>query len=196
MSTDSFVPLAYPQVAPETLADRARGLAEGYAQGLRRAARENSRRDEELRARAEADARSASARLDAALEALGNAVASLDARLAPVIDEADRILAESAVRLAEAVLDQEISDGHADAVSAIRRILHSVPSGRLIAVHLNPQDLHTVQEAADRHVPDGVRLVADGTLSRGDATAELQHGLLDARIRAGVERAREVLTGR
>ncbi len=38
-----------------------------------------------------------------------------------------------------------------------------------------------------------VRLVADASLDRGDAVADLEHGFLDARVRAAVDRARAEL---
>jgi flagellar assembly protein FliH len=42
-------------------------------------------------------------------------------------------------------------------------------------------------------VPDGVELVADPQLARGDAVAELADGYLDARLSTALARVRRVL---
>ena len=208
MSNDVFAPVTFPQLgdeAPGLAAARARAAAEGYAAGLRRAAAEN-------RVAAAAAERAAAAaeqadreRMRAALDALGAAVVSLDSRLAPVLAEADSALAEAAVRLAEAVLAREVAEGHADGADALRRILSAVPSGRVVTVRLNPDDLRTLErtstgpgpDAADRpaELPPDVRLRADPALAPGDAVAELRQGWLDARIGTAVARAADLLTG-
>jgi flagellar assembly protein FliH len=57
---------------------------------------------------------------------------------------------------------------------------------------MHPDDLALVADVA---APDSVELVADPTLARGDAIAELRSGLIDARLTAAVERARAALLG-
>lgn len=195
MSNSPFAPLAYPRLGVEPLGPAAQAEAAGYAEGLRRAAahEEASRlaRAEAL----EAERRSREERIGSALTALGQAVARLDARQAPLLSEVDRTLARAALDLAEAVLGREVADGRTGAEDALRRIFAAVPAGRVLTVHLNPADLATLREgmAADDGQADSVRYVTDPALEPGDATAELQHGWLDARIASALERAREVL---
>lgn len=56
----------------------------------------------------------------------------------------------------------------------------------MVAVRLHPDDVHLLAQAG---VEDPV-LLADATLGRGDAVADLEHGFLDARIGTAVARAR------
>ncbi|HEU0257113.1 MAG TPA: FliH/SctL family protein [Microbacteriaceae bacterium] len=203
MSSEAFTPLSYPRLRGDNVAARAQAVADGYAEGLGRAAREEAAARKAAR-EAEAAARKAQAgRVASALTALHQAVERLDARLAPVAASADRALVQAALGLAEAVLRREVAQGHANAEDALRRVLDTVPSGRIVTVHLNPNDLDTlraahlaeaaVAPASTLVLDDGLRIVADAEVDPADATAELRHGWLDARIGAALARAREVL---
>jgi flagellar assembly protein FliH len=211
MSNDVFIPVSYPQLGRERVAPRAEAVAAGLAEGLRRAALGQRAAEEAARSERQAARRADEERVTAAVTALHTAIARLDARLAPVLSEADATLAAAALALAEAVLGREVREGHTNAEDALRRVFQAVPSGRVVTVHLNPADLATLRavghldeeasgsasadESARRHPASdgGVRYVADPSLAPGDATADLQQGWLDARIGSALDRAREVL---
>ncbi|MEJ5913342.1 FliH/SctL family protein [Pseudokineococcus sp. 1T1Z-3] len=175
---------------------RAAGYAAGYASGWAAGAAAAAQRaqaalDAELerrlaeRAREREQARSA-------LLALLRATADLDARHVPVIGECTDALARTGIELATAVVGAEVRGG-AGARAALLRALAPCPPAGAVVVRLHPGDLVEVRAAGE--VPDRVELVADPSLERGDAIAEHPGGSVDARLRAAVDRAREVLLG-
>ncbi|TDN42862.1 flagellar assembly protein FliH [Curtobacterium flaccumfaciens] len=185
-----------------------RGHAAGYAAGLRAAQAET----DALRARLEAEhaARVASMQADTArriavLDAATNAMLS---QVTPVLEAAEQSVAAAALDLAEAVVGYSIrasrpSDaataGPADAHSleargasgaeaTVMRALASVDRTVAVAIRLSVGDAARVA-ALDLPVP----VVADPTLSDGDAVVDLPDGLLDARIATALDRARTAL---
>ena len=78
---------------------------------------------------------------------------------------------------------------HNGAVAALARV--RAADVEPVAVRLHPEDLRAL--GPDPELPEGARLVADPSLSRGDAVADLPDGWLDARIGTALERARTAL---
>ncbi|WP_121866608.1 FliH/SctL family protein [Glutamicibacter nicotianae] len=199
MSSDSaFIPSAFPAMTT-TEADkvraeaRASGYAEGYATGIRAAeAAARAARTELARQAADAEAARA-AEHDRAQAALQAAVQHVQRLSAPVLHEAGDTLASAAIELAEAILGQVLDDAHFAARSALERATAEVAPGALCQVRLNPRDLQLLRRGTGPAA--GIDLVADPTLASGDAIAELPDGLLDARIAAGLQRAKDALAG-
>lgn len=199
MSTDaSFAKLAYPVLRDDSLQraeDRARvrGHAAGHAAGLRAAELEATALRAQLQAEFDRRVAERLAEVSAAAAALSRAAASLNARTAPVLAEADATLAAAAVELAEALLGSAQADATAFARTTLDRALSAADTEVVQRVRMNPDDLAavagTLPEAGD------IEFVADPALARGDAIAELQHGLLDARLTTAVARARAALLG-
>ncbi|MFJ3034993.1 hypothetical protein ACIPC2_11325 [Curtobacterium pusillum] len=205
--------VAFPVIGDAAGRDRAasadvRGHAAGYAAGLRAAQAET----DALRARLEAEhaARLASMHADTArriavLDAATNAMLS---QVTPVLDAAEQSVAAAAVDLAEAVVGYAIrasrpsdtaSAGPADvhsleargasgAEATVVRALASIDRTVAVAIRLSVGDAARV---ADLDLP--VPVVADPTLSDGDAVVDLPDGLLDARITTALDRARTAL---
>jgi flagellar assembly protein FliH len=76
------------------------------------------------------------------------------------------------------------------------RALALAPSGRPVTVHLHPADHATVTGGQPGPVEiegRSVTLLADPTLQPGDAVAECDATIIDARIAPALARAREVL---
>jgi flagellar assembly protein FliH len=170
---------------------RAAGFAAGYAAGARHAAegaREQSARAAALMAEQQAALTAGNARLVAALTAAARA---LDARQAPVLEQAEVHLHAAAVELAEAILGVELSDGPTSARAALTRAL-SAPHPAEVTVRLHPRDVAEL-DGLGHDLPAGVHIVADPSLTPGDAVAEHCEGALDARIDAALVRARAVL---
>ncbi|WP_062382520.1 FliH/SctL family protein [Demequina iriomotensis] len=193
----TFVPSAIaPQRADAPGESHAAGFAAGWAAGARAAA-EAAQQD---RAREQADhARRQEARdaaLCDALLALGAAARTWHERALPVIAQAESTMHAAAVELAEAVLTHELRDGDASARSVLSRAL-AMPAGlETTTMRLHPDDLAEIRrlvDAGEAAVPAMIALAADPRLSRGDVIAEHADGLLDARIGAGLDRARAAL---
>lgn len=198
-----IVPAVYPTVATvkesQLQADaEVRGYrlghTLGYAAGLQQASAEAARRRSELDA--EQDALIAELRLNVSGEiaALEAASAALDARTKPVLAEAEQALMTCALMLAEAVLGRELDDGETSSRAVLTRVLAGRDESVAPRVRLNPQDLASIGE--DVAGIERLDLVADPSISRGDAVAEYPHGFLDARISTALDRARQALLGR
>ncbi|PZR54128.1 hypothetical protein DNL40_04100 [Xylanimonas oleitrophica] len=175
-------------------AQRGAGWAAGYAAGARRAAEvARQRAEQDAAARAAADARHA-AEVAGALRALAAAAAGVRALRTPVVQESERTLHTLALELAEAVLGVELSDAEHGARAALARALSRPWDDEGVTVRMHPDDLALVHAATGADAsPEGVRVVADPTVARGDAVAEHVDGWLDARIGTALERARAAL---
>ncbi len=194
MSTDiAFSELRYPTIATAALEEateraRIRGHAAGYAEGLRAAEADAAAVAAHARVEREALREDAVTALTAAVDALGTATRHFAASSAPVLAAADDALLSAAIELAESILGIELADGEISARAAITRALSRIDEESITAVRLSPVDLAVIG-AHGITVPE-VRLVADPTLSPGDAVLELEDGRLDARIGSALARAR------
>ncbi|QNE36263.1 FliH/SctL family protein [Leifsonia shinshuensis] len=201
MSNSAFAPVRYPELGSTGTAvaagaggassARARGFAAGYSEGLRRAEAEFAEA-ERVRLQhwqaAEAESAAATRRALAALAAAAEGVRAL---AVPVVATADDALVEAALALAEAILQREVAEGHVEAADTLRRVIAATPAGELVSVRMHPDDAAAVAQEVGA-LPE---IVADPSIAPGDAVAVLRDGWLDARIDAGLERARTVLTG-
>ncbi|WP_148076818.1 FliH/SctL family protein [Frigoribacterium sp. PhB24] len=190
----------------------ARGHAAGYASGLRAAELELAAR----RAVLEAEHSDLLHRLQSAtvsaVEALAASARALDARVAPVLDDAEEALVTTAFELAEAVLGYELraSESLGDessvvdgtdpragrtARAAVARALAVTDPGDVVTVRLHPADLAQLDDVTRDSVAADVAFVADATLARGDSQAELRVGQVDARLGTALDRARTALLG-
>jgi len=190
MSADVFAPVAFPRLRDadlerERARERRRGYADGHAEGFRAGA-QAATAAAATAAAAEAERAAAHARsVDTALTALEAAAASLTAR-------AEALTAASDARVFDAaIVGAELADDERSARATVRRALAAADPAELQAVRLNPADL-TVLERLGAH-PDGVVLMADETLERGDAVAALTDGHIDARVGSALARARRAL---
>ncbi|WP_256041579.1 FliH/SctL family protein [Cryobacterium sp. SO1] len=187
---------------------QARGHAAGYTEGLRAAAAAVDARVAGLEAEHAELMRATDEQHDRTLAGLNAAVRALEERTVPVLHDVEDTLLDAAIDLAEAIightladetaavraaLGRTIADGPAGAPAAGRTISHT--TGRTVThtVRLNPHDLAALDVAAVAEA--GVTLVADASLSRGDAVSEFPDGYLDARIGSALQRARAALAG-
>lgn len=161
-------------------AARSQGYAVGWAEG-RRAAREAA--DAEARAHAE------TRRLDGERHAIEHrdAVRALElaaARLHQTVQEVCARLEDEATTLAYALTEAIVGSAVGD-IDAIRRALALAPTDELVAIRVHPDDA-----GLD---PAGCRVIADPSLSRGDALVEYDDHVLDLRIATALDRVREAL---
>jgi flagellar assembly protein FliH len=195
-SETGFSTLSFPTLRSSAHGDRderarAAGHAAGYAAGLRAAEVEIAARIAGLEAEHAAEISHARARTDRALALLAAASSALDARTVPLLATAHAAIADSALRLAEAVIVSELSHGGAAAASALHRALTGVDAARVHTVRMNPLDLDTLVRLGLE--PEGVDFTADPSLARGDAVTEFPDGYLDARIASALDRARSAI---
>jgi len=187
-------PVAFARLDHPAVPDRAAhaaGWAAGYAAGARLAAQDAAAQAQLV---AEEHARTAQAHAAehaAALAALDLAARALDAREAPVLATALATVHEAALALATALLGVELADASAAARAALARVLDTpdLPDGTVVRLH--PRDAAAL--AAAGGAPAGLEVVPDPTLEPGDALAEHADGVLDARLRGAVDRARAAL---
>jgi flagellar assembly protein FliH len=199
MSIDvTFSPASFPalrdaeQLRAETDA-RNHGQSIGYAIGLRTAALELAAQRAAIDAEHQAMMREGQERIDQAVGLLAVAAQALNDRAIPLQEQAQATLVSSALDLAEAVLEYELSDGHNSSRTALARVLRHVDPATVVTVRMNPSDLVML----DRASLDGanVELTPDPLLQRGDAIADFAEGYLDARIGSALGRARAALLG-
>jgi flagellar assembly protein FliH len=194
----SPVPLARSGASLESATGYADGYAAGWAAGTRAAARAAA--VEQMRAAEEEVARikRRAASCHAAVALLMTAAEAARARTAPVLDDARQTLAAAALELAETVLGMELADGETSARAALLRALAVRDDEEVVTIRMHPDDIAALRAglsdgAGAIAVPDGVELVADPQLARGDAVAELADGYLDARLSTALARVRRVL---
>lgn len=186
--------------APISADHRADGERAGYAAGWVAGARAAAEAAAEAEARRAEDARRAQAARDAQLAAAVDVLAQSAARLAArsAVDEAHlrTLLQAAAFELAEAVLRRELRAGPDSAREILERALAMTDDAAGGVLRLSPADAQLVAAHVAEVglvLPTGVSFVADPRLGRGDVVAEDATGVVDARIRAALDRAREAL---
>lgn len=182
-----------PETTHEASSARARGYAAGYAAGRRAAEADVRAQRADLQRRHEDVETERQRALDAAVATLDAAAASLQRCTLPVVEDASRLLAESALELAQAVLGTELLDAAHGARAALARALDGIETATVQAVRMHPEDLAALP--AGLAVDERIRLVADHRLQRGDAVTEFADGFLDARIGEALARCRAALRG-
>lgn len=123
----------------------------------------------------------------AAVSALELAAARLNEAVAEVCTRIETQATELAWELTCELAGREVAC--ADSADVVRRVLALLPSEPVARVRLHPQDA----AAADALTADGIVVVADPTISRGDALVEAEDHVLDLRLDTALARVREVL---
>ncbi|SHN42023.1 FliH/SctL family protein [Cryptosporangium aurantiacum] len=179
-------------------AAKAAGYAAGWAEGKRAAKLEAdaARKVVEEETRRFNETRQAALRR--ALQTVAAAATALEQRAAPSATELEDELVSAAFVLAEAVLGRELALADSPGRDAVARALELVPVGRPVLVRINPADYATLAAEAGHEGPlviDGrtVALEADASLASGDAIAESDATVVDARLSAALLRVGEAL---
>ena len=171
------------------------GHAAGFAAGTRAAATEQLRLREQFQDEHRAMLDAGRLAVAQAVRVLEAATAAFQQRRGAVLEEAQDVLAASAMELAEAILGYELNDGGSTARAALARALATVSDGQTVTtVRLHPADLAALA-AVDVGNVAGVELKGDPALNPGDAIAEYPQGWLDARLSTAVDRAKAALLG-
>jgi flagellar assembly protein FliH len=110
------------------------------------------------------------------------------------LQDAEEVLARTALELAEAILGYELAEGTRTARAALARALTGNDAATMLAIRLHPADIDVLSREG-QELPAGLPLIADPSLGRGDAKVEYQHGWFDASLRGALDRARAALLG-
>jgi flagellar assembly protein FliH len=201
MSTEAELQrVVFPDIQPAArtrMEDRGytQGHAAGYAAGIQAAAAEQRRLREQFHAEHRAMLDAGRLAVAQAVRVLQAATVAFQQRRGAVLEEAQDVLAASAMELAEAILGYELNDGGNTARAALARALGAASGVETVtAVRLHPADLAALA-AVDVGSVAGVELKADPALNPGDAIAEYPQGWLDARLSTAVDRAKAALLG-
>ncbi len=186
------VPVPAEVVDRVTASARTTGYAEGWAQGQREARAAAAAEQERVRAEQVAYEQQRVAALDRALGAVAAAAGQLERRTVPLLAELTDEVLRGAVALAETLLGRELSDAPDRSIDALRRVMSAAPETGTVTVRLHPDDVAALG-AGDRELDPRVQLVADPTLTPGDAIAEQGTTTVDARLSEAVRRVREAL---
>ncbi|SFU12732.1 FliH/SctL family protein [Arthrobacter sp. ov118] len=170
------------------------GHAAGYAAGVRAAAKEQRRWRDRMAAEQAASLAAGQQDLDRAVRALAVARTDFAHRNVQALQDAEEVLARTALELAEAILGYELAEGTRTARAALARALSGSDAATVLAIRLHPADIDVLTREG-QELPAGLPLIADPSLGRGDAKAEYQQGWFDAGLRTALERARTALLG-
>jgi flagellar assembly protein FliH len=211
----AFGAIAFPRLGGAAPAERSaeeRGYAAGLARARAHAEQQHARRLAGLELASAAREAEREAEHRAAMAAFAAATAAVHRTMLPVLASAERELAQGALALAEAIVGEELGgDPEGAARIAVERVLAHPDASLALRVRVHPDDLAAFDALTARRAASapantdldadasGVRLpelVADPSLARGDAVAELPDGLIDARISTAIARARRALEER
>jgi flagellar assembly protein FliH len=177
---------------------------ERQAQALMEAARrkaaalmEAGHREGELQGRAEALAQ-AQTGLQELMESVKSAVERLRALEAACRTQADEMVIDLALTVAERILCAEIARDPATLLNVVRQALVLLPSPGEIVIRINPDAVALLQahrDALQDAVPDAktLRIVGDPAIAAGGCVVETPHSLVDATFPAQLEEARRRL---
>jgi flagellar assembly protein FliH len=173
---------------------RVEGYAAGRAEGLNAAEAVVAETERVAATRlAEAQARW-ERRLASATAALESAAAQLEAAATPVADDIRDSIIAAVLTLVEDLLGRELALADSPALDAVRRALTLCPADAPVVVRLHPDDLAEAGDGGLVGLPDSVRVVADASIERAGAVAEIGPRLIDAQLSAALERVQAVLT--
>lgn len=177
---------------------KAAGYAAGWASGRRTAKVEAEAIAREVEAENQRFAQQRSAALQRAVATVAAAATALERRAVPTATDLEDQLVSAAFMLAEAVLGRELALAASPGRDAVARALDLVPVGRPVLVRISLADYTTLTDQTGHEGPlviDGrtVTFLPDASLASGDAVAECDATVVDARLSAALLRVGEAL---
>jgi flagellar assembly protein FliH len=172
-------------------AAKAQGYATGWAEGRRAAEEEAVRLAAGLRRQAEEAETRREAEHRVAVDGLRAAASRLEAALTQVAARLEAHVTEVAVGLTETLVGHELAVAETPGVDAVRRALALAPAEPVVKVRLAPEE---AAHPGLAELTGAAVVIADPTLSRGDAVVETADGVVDATVSGAFQRVREVLS--
>jgi flagellar assembly protein FliH len=171
-------PIAEARAEADRIREQAR--AEGYAEG---------------HAAALAGARPG---LQAALSALQQATAGVEAVRAETAAAVERDAIELALQLSEKIVAGALAVESERIVDVVRGALRRLAERRRVTILVNPDDLETVRNAAESFVAqlggiEHCEVQAERRIAPGGATVRTEEGQIDSQVNTQLLRARELV---
>lgn len=91
-------------------------------------------------------------------------------------------VARLSVRIAERILQREITAGNYDIAAVVAEVLKAAPTQKDVLVRLNPQDMELYTQITEQHKikpPTGVQFTADPTIGRAECVVETGQGTVE-----------------
>jgi len=169
----------------------AQGYATGWAEGRRAAEQEAHRTELAAAEQREREEERREAEHRAAVRALLDAAAALEESAAQTCTAVQTHAVRLAAQLTEALVGHELAAAKSPGLGAVRRALALMPGEPVARIRVTPEEAADPELAA---LAGAAVVVADPTLSRGDALVETDTGVVDARVSSALERVLEVLS--
>ncbi|MCU1659524.1 MAG: fliH [Pseudonocardiales bacterium] len=186
-------------LASARAAAQAAGYAAGWAGGIQAARVVADAEAHAARADTERVAADRRDRLAQAFTALDTTVTELERRAMPAAEQLEDLIVTSALAIAEELVGHSLRDDPSRAPDALARALALAPSGTDLTVRVSAAD-YAALTADGKQIPTPqglsrvITLLADETLDPGDAVATSGATEIDARVAAGLDRVRAVLS--
>lgn len=205
-SLDEFATDVYfggaPDPAPadsEAPAISADAVAAAYEMRL---AAESERIEADAYARGRADGERAARltldeTLDHAMQALGNAVQSMQLHESRWLTNAEENIAALAIIVAQHVLQREIHADPSFVADLVAHALSQYPVDQEVSIRLHPEDLTACRQVIQQE-GNPVRLlrwIPDPSIQRGGCLTEGRERIIDGRVDTALERAYRTLAG-
>ncbi|HEY1738483.1 MAG TPA: FliH/SctL family protein [Acidimicrobiia bacterium] len=159
------------------------GYNAGFTAGLEDAATAIDAREEQRRGE-----------LRSVVQRLATAIDELDGRHRDVITDIESRVVAVACEIAEAIVGHELAASEQPGRDAIARCLQLAPVDGTVIAHLHPDDVATAAiDDLTATYGRAIRIVADATLTPGDAIVDVGPTRIDGRIATALARVREVL---
>ena len=133
--------------------------------------------------------------LNAVLETLSIAAMRIEADHHEIVEEMQRQVIALAVEIAETLVGHEIAVATNAGLDALTRALQLAPTAQVVTAQLHPDDFATLAASHEweRFAAQGVSILANATLQRGDCIVDADATRIDARIAPALERVRETI---
>lgn len=163
------------------------GYAVGWAEGQRAARAAAQAEADEVRAAQQQAENRRAAEHAAAVAALVEATRQLHVAVTEICATIESQASELAWTLTEELVGHELSG---PGIDVVRRVLALAPGENIIRVRMHPAD---AGKAIDDGALNGLLVIADPGLDRGDALVETDDHVLDLRLEPALLRVREAL---
>ncbi len=130
-----------------------------------------------------AAAQAARARMDGAIDQLGNAVREIGGYRARLRHDAERDLVGLSMAIARRILRREVSLDPEAVLGVVKAALEKLDARQVCRIRLHPDDVGLLGRRMESvGLGRNVELAADSSIGRGGAVVETTHGALDATI--------------
>lgn len=151
----------------------------GYQQGVTTTEQQNKAKAQSLESAFQAAAKKLKDARDAEIKAIEPQVVDL------------------ALAICKSILHKEIDAGHYDIQAIVTEVLGKIqPSEEKLEIHLNPEDLATLQKSEGGKSTDSMQFQADPNIARASCSIKTNFGVLTREVDSLLEEVSAALTGK